>query len=299
MRNYDLDQIMKVTKYARRYIIKMVKSFFKYGLYREDIVKKSPYLYRGIDKDFELEDEYIEKGFMYTSLDLEVAEGFAGKSGGHVISFNTKKLPKDVPFALIDEKIDEYLAEKEVLFLPGKIRLKKSSAGIKAVYEMNPIFNEINKTDFSVVSGGGVIEDASLDINLKGKYIVWWRAIQGRPVQVISTMEMPKKSGKVEKFFREAVLPHDDKFEVKTNFIPEYMDLKKRMLTNYKDVSKKDQDLYKSYMVHMGVYDAKKKKVLTINYGVFAAMFNEELFDSTRTMEVHEAILKHCSWFSK
>ena len=299
MRNFGIDEIMKETKYTRRYIIKIVKYFFKYGLYKEDIMRKASQLYRGMDKDFELEAEYNEDGFMSTSLSRLVAEGFAGKMGGNVIVFNTKKLPKGVPFAMIDESIDEYLAEKEILFLPGKITLKKSSTGIKALYEMNPVFNEINK---NIGGGGGEGEGGMLPvtvegIDLKGKHIVWWRAILRRPVEVVGTMEMPKKAEEVDKFFREAVLPHDDKFEVKTNFIPEYMDLKKNIMKDYKNVSIQDRELYKSYMVHMGVYDSKKKQVLTIHYGVFGEMFNEELFDPNRTSEVQETIMKHCAWF--
>jgi predicted transglutaminase-like protease len=76
------------------------------------------------------------------------------------------------------------------------------------------------------------------------------------------------------------------------------MDLKKQIMTDYKSVSKHDRELYKSYMVHMGVYDAKKKKVMTIHYGVFGEMFYEELFDEQRTNEVYEAILKDCEWLS-
>jgi hypothetical protein len=116
MRNNPIEEVLKSTKYARRYIIKMVRYFFKYGLYKEDIIKRSPYLYRGTDKDFKLSTEYVEKGFMSTSISLLVAQNFAGKNGGNIIVFNTKKLPKSTPFVSI--------AEKEILFLPGKISLK-------------------------------------------------------------------------------------------------------------------------------------------------------------------------------
>jgi hypothetical protein len=34
MRNNPIEEILKSTKYARRYIIKMVRYFFKYGLYQ-------------------------------------------------------------------------------------------------------------------------------------------------------------------------------------------------------------------------------------------------------------------------
>jgi transposase-like protein len=77
---------------------------------------------------------------------------------------------------------------------------------------MNPIFKDLYENQ--QIGGGVNVKEPQL-INLRGKYIVWWRAIKGRPVEVVSTMQMPKDSKDVERFFKEAVLPHDDKFDVK------------------------------------------------------------------------------------
>jgi hypothetical protein len=282
MRKYPLDLILNDTKYTRHYIIKMIHYFFKYGIHKDKL--KDDYLYRGVDKDFLLDTNYEEKGFMSTSLNRHVASG-------NIMMFNVQKLPKNVPFVLIDDNIDQYLAEQEVLFLPGSIKLKKTSVGIKAIYKMNPIFYELN----SLVGGGRDdcfrTIDESAKINLRGKYIVWYRAIVGRPVEIVGLMEMPKKTDEACKFFNKVVLPHDDKYEMKTEFIPQYKDLKEK-----KNKTKEEFELFKSYSVHMAIYDAKQKKVLTIHYGVFDEMFLEELFDAKRQHEVEDSIIRRCSW---
>ena len=310
LRNNDIEEVLNKTKYTKRYICKMVKYFFKYGLYKEAIINKATHLYRGIDKDFDPPPLYTEQGFMATSISKLVSQNFAGKDG-QIISFETKKLPKDTPFVLIDESIDRYLAEQEVLFLPGTIKLKQSSNSstyistyTKAYYKMNPIFKDINNRE--IHSGGGMSQPITPPdlINLKGKHIVWWRAIKGRPVEIVGRMAMPRKSEDVERFFNDHVLPHDDKFDMKTNFIPEYADIKKKKMENWRAVTKEEHELYQSYMVHMAIYHPRKKQVLTIHYGIYAEIFNEELFiqegtqerTQERTQEVKDAILKYCAW---
>lgn len=291
MRKYSLEDILNETKYTKRFLKKMVKYFFDHGIYKDDIIKKTHTLYRGVDKDFKISPDtsvFIEKGFMSTTLNVSVAENLSGK-GGNVISFKTSRLPRNTPFIVIDDKIDEFLQEQEILFLPGTITFKNTSSSIKATYIMNPIFYELLK-ETSAVAGGGPEKLPYID--LRCKYIIWWRAINGRAPEVVGSMRMPKKKEEVEEFYRDVVLPHDDKFEVKTDFIPEYMDLKERIMTNYKGVSKEDKELYKSYSVHMAVYSTKKKQIITIHYGVFAEMFNEEMFDVKRTKEVEDVIMK-------
>jgi hypothetical protein len=268
----------------------MTKYFFKYGLYKDDVVQKASYLYRGIDKDFSPDLQYIEKGFMSTSMFQSVAQSFAGKDSGNILVFDTKKLPRNTPFGLIDETIDPDVTEKEILFLPGTIMLKPTKKSIKAYYQMNPLFYTIKD---EVQTGGGPGLTNKELINLKGKFIIWWRAIQNRPVEIVGFMRIPKKQDEVERFFNEVVLPHDDKYDVKTNFIPEYKDLQNRKRT------KEETELYKSYMVHMAIYNPRKKEVMTLSYGVFTEMFNEELFATPeRTAEVWDKVLEYGNWLS-
>ena len=212
-------------------------------------------------------------------MPISIIVTFTGHDNGQIIAFKTNKLPKDTPFVIIDETIHEDLLQQEVLFLPGNITLRKSSSFIKAYYKMNPAYKSLSKSnknkDTKEQSGsagtldiGFPIKDSDF-INLKGKYVVWWRAIKNHPVEVVGTMQLPKKVEDVVRFFNKVVLPHDDLFEAKTNFIPEYQDLKKKHFKNWRAMTKEENELYQSYMVHMAIYNHRQSKVLS------AEMFNE------------------------
>ena len=94
-------------------------------------------------------------------------------------------------------------------------------------------------------------------------------------------------------YFDDVVLSHDDKFSVKTQFIPEYQDLLKKGTNR----NEHEEKLFKSYFVHMAIYDHKKKDIITLYFG----MFNEiayELFDQTRNIEIKNEIIRQCSWLN-
>lgn len=251
LRTNAIDWILANLKYTRHYFKKMVLYFYSEGNYKHELQSKGLYLYRGLDKDFKIYDDWRENGFMSTSLCKDVASSFAGK-GGNILTFTIAKLPSDVPFVIIDEQLDDCLAEKEILFLPGVITTKKTSTGYKARYKMSSKMKDIVR---NLLSGGGSEDDLPVspipDIRLNGKYIVWYRAINGRKVEVVGRMEMPKRTDEACKFFNEVVLPHDDKFDMKTNFIPHYQDLKKKGMKR----TPEEQSMFQSYFVQMAVYD--------------------------------------------
>jgi hypothetical protein len=277
LRFYPIETIMAETRYIKFYIIKLVKSFYKYGIYKDDIEKNVPYLYRGLTYDFKIIDSYNEPGFISTSMSKHVAESFAKKNGS-ILTFKTSHLPSDVPFILIDEKISGRLHEQEILMLPGHINVKKKNDNIKATYEMNKLFLDIVSKSDKVSGGGDREEEYSKNIKLAGKYVVWWRAIKGRDPEIINWMKLPKKKTEVLDFYNEYVIPYDDTFIVKNNFIPEFMDMKKTIFDKAdkkQEITKDELELYSSYMVHMAIYDLKKKHVDTLHYGMFPSMFQE------------------------
>jgi hypothetical protein len=238
-------------------------------------------------------------------MSKDVATRFAGKNGT-ILKFKTSKLPEDVPFVLIDEHLSEYLAEKEVLMLPGMVHIEKKGDNTKATYKMNQLFYDLNNRPSTSIDGGGDIDklydlslddEASTSIKLAGKYIVWWRAIIGRQPEVINWMRLPKKKKEVFSFFKEYVVPYDESFEVKTNFIPEYADLKKAIFEKDEKrlkITQAEYELYSSYMVHMAVYDAKKRKVETLHYGMFSEMFSE--LHNVNKHDIESAIIKALSF---
>lgn len=111
-------------------------------------------------------------------------------------------------------------------------------------------------------------------IELRKKVIVWWRAIDGRKVEVLSWHPLPKTQNGVTEDFKNIVFPRDDSLQNVCNFIPEYIDfVEKRM----------------SYTVFMAIYDMKKVKVDTIHWGVPYDLL-PEMFDIKRKKEVEKTI---------
>ena len=60
LRNNEINELMK-SETTSIFIIGFIKYFYEYGIYKETIVKKIKYLYRGLSSDFKY---VIEKGKM-------------------------------------------------------------------------------------------------------------------------------------------------------------------------------------------------------------------------------------------
>ncbi len=184
-------------KYSLIFIRKLIKYFYKYGINKKDM--KYKYLYRGVSSDFEMVEQYQEYGFMSTTCDHAVSQRFA-ESNGNIIKFEVKHLSHHVPYVIIDETIADYLFESEYLFLPGTININKQNM---ATYVPNL---EIIKYYQNTKQGGSNDEEEPElnipEIALSNKYIIWYRAITNRPVEIINRMKIPSKYKDVVLFFR-------------------------------------------------------------------------------------------------
>jgi hypothetical protein len=76
------------------------------------------------------------------------------------------------------------------------------------------------------LSGQALFKDwfADLQIDLRNKLVVWYRAIYNRPAEVVEVTRLPKTSQGVDRFWRN-VRRSDDEYENMNQFIPEYQDL--------------------------------------------------------------------------
>jgi len=300
VRAHTLQYVMKNAKYTRHFIKRMVAYFYENGVYKKDLQKMSSTLYRGLEKEFILDSRYVDNGFMSTSFDLKIAKEFAGNDG-NILEFKTNDLPGDVPFIILDDRIADHLHEKEVLFLPGEVTTQKKSKGLlKSTYTMHPFVLEVKKS-MELRGGSGneselyeeIIKEPDTNIDLRGKYVVWYRAIVGRHVEVFNKILLPSTHAEVEKYFQKNIMSIDDAFFAKTLFIPEYKDLRDK-----EDLrTEAEERLYASYTVHMAIYDPKTKKVLSQHYGLFSQMFSE-LFDTKREKDIEDEIIKKCEWLS-
>jgi hypothetical protein len=267
MRNKTFEEQVSTCPYAIKYIKHFLKYFDTHGVTAEQLLLKTNVLYRGITADYLISQEMQENGFMSTSYKKHVAKSFANK--GKILSFDIKKLPKDTKFAVIDQEIEDYLMEYEVLFLPGTIRILNVSEFVECSYVMN---SEL-VSKYSGLSGGGELEDIP-EIDPSEKLVVWYRAIPKKPVQIIAQIFVPKKNALV--FFKQNVLPMDDQIQRYIELIPDYNK------TN-------------SYNIYMAIYDYKKKHIDTLHYGLFDSFFTN-MFDQTRIKEVESTITEKYSW---
>lgn len=268
-------------KYTIRFLDDFLWYFKSHGVHQDSLIndEKCKTLYRGFDS-YPFTSDVRDYGFISTSRSKAVADSFARKEGV-VINFSTRKLPKTVPFVLIGNRIRDYLLEQEVLFLPGTIQLN----GLKATYSVDPEVYQymllLNQ------SGGALLQSLKIPtIDLKGKYVVWWRAIVDRPVEIMRIVKLPKTSDiEVIRFWRKCIDARDMEFEQMNKFIPVYQDL-----FNKKHKTNQDRKVMNSYNAHMAIYDAKQKKVEHYHYGVFDELAAETDYDPLREKELDELL---------
>jgi hypothetical protein len=115
-------------------------------------------------------------------------------------------------------------------------------------------------------------------IELRERIVVWWRAIVGRKVEVLSWHPLPKTKKNIEREFKESVFPRDESLQNIREFIPEYID-------------STDSKIRLSYGVFMAIYNMNLAKVETISWGVPAELL-PEIFDVKRSQEVEMSIIK-------
>lgn len=162
-------------------------------------------IYRGVDDKFKPERIHIEKGFIATSLDKNVATKFAtdGKTRGILQVFAVSSLPKDVPFILIDESIDSVFNEQEIVLLPGTVTVvplanknfKSNSAHhiVQVEYKPDIEFVQIilNKPAPRVRQhlGGELMFELGHTLeDLCCRDIVYYRAIIGRDPEILAVL---------------------------------------------------------------------------------------------------------------
>jgi hypothetical protein len=287
MRNKSFEEQEKDYPYIMFFIHNFIDYIFKNGISINELNKKHKYLYRGITNEYTLQNEFIENGFMSTSLDKDISKDFA-KENGKLIVIQISTLSKDTKCLLIDESIEDYLHEKEILLLPGFLKrttiYKNNILGYS--YKMNnELINKYQNAKIKVAVGGSPINNKIPHIELKDKLIIWYRAIKNRKVEIIGDIFMPKEEDKIHYFFKKYVLSKDEEYQHISKLIPEYQDIKN------------NNKLKDSYMVFMAVYDYRKKFINTLNYGLYDEIYTM-LFDQSRVQEVKDLIISQYSFLS-
>lgn len=224
---------------------------------------------------------------MSTSKRKDIAQTFASATGT-VVSFSTWKLPDHVPFVLINDKIQDYMQEDEVLLLPGTIELN----GTKGKYNVDKAVYTYMSTLNHTHSGGDPTLDLTIpDIDLRGKYVVFWRAIKHRPVEILSIICLPHKSHKeVLKFWKSCIDVRDREYEDMCRYIPRYKDLfDKSAMTR----TQEEREELNSYTVYMAIYDKKQDRIEHYHYGIYDEIAKEIGYDSKHEKDLSQMIKTH------
>jgi hypothetical protein len=143
------------------------------------------------------------------------------------------------------------------------------------------------------------------DIDLRRKYAVHYRAIQGRPVEVMSATRFPKTNKSMNAFFKSDIFPKESFYERVLIYIPEYQDIVAEnksptiMTTHTAQQRAALRAKMSSYWPHMAVYDPKTREVEHITYGDYDCLLDDLGFDRSRTQEIKDAIKQAMSLYSR
>jgi hypothetical protein len=296
MRSFPIDvQFIKFPNlffFAKNFI----NYFYTHGLSKKDLRTKGfRYLYRGIDSTFSPSIEYEDTGFIATSWQEDIANKFAISSVGKgtVMRFRVSQLPDKVPFIIIDETIDEFYHESEVLMLPGCITLdlvsmQATNQVLRAGYQLSDKIALYNRD--SMIGGGHLTYS---DVELAGKRIVYYRAIEKRDPEIMAIQHIPVKQTHIDVFLKTDFIKIQDFFEKATNIIPEYQRLRKHLKTA-KYNSKTDRLISRmmSYDVQQALYNPQTKEVETMYLFVPKEM-TKEFADVSREAECKKFIIEN------
>jgi hypothetical protein len=325
MRYVSPDEIICDYPYAFYFIHNLIEYFYKHGIYKKDLLTNNvKRLYRGIDSRFTMTDKHIEPSFLSTTWKLKVAEQFA-QTGGTICIYPVEHLPDDIPFVVIDKNLGEYFREEEILFLPGTFHSVSRDDLISKFKNFTLIPRYINLTKYvpnrtliekyreaKPIQIGGrqtskltskyidfysylsqlfepFIDTLSVSPS-NGKYIIFYRAVIGRPVEIIHFYNIDK----TESFFTEQVKFYDDIYDNITSLMPEVQDIRKILRDNNSTISLEDKLKYRdklaSYNISLALYNPVTREVEDFNYGTFKFMNNELYIKNSRNTEIGDVI---------
>ena len=146
-----------------------------------------------------------------------------------------------------------------------------------------------------VMYGGTPDEDR---VGLGGKTLVFWRAIQGRPVEVFGRLILPKAEQTAVNYLTKNLDRYQREYDTITRYIPEVTDLKIETNDETKSRAIRDAAFRRllSYDFYCALVNHKTKTVNTIHYGVYSNVFYE-LFDGSREPDVRQALLERMNLY--
>ena len=153
----------------------------------------------------------------------------------------------------------------------------------------------------TLLTANGEADRLEERVKLKGKTIVFWRAIDGRPVEVFGRLPLPKGERAALNYLAENLDKYQREYDSITRYIPEVQDLQKIVddrgssdnLSMTEEQIRAANRLF-SFDFYCALVDVKSKTVDTIHYGVYSSIFYE-FFKREREPEVRK---RFTEWMS-
>jgi len=305
LRNEPIDALR-----ALRNTMFFVQGFTQYardhGLTKEDLhVHGRVSLYRGID--FSAPSGIRDLSFMATSYERYVAEQFARRNGT-IFVLNVAEIGQTARCVLIDKTVSEDFTESEITFMPGTLQCRACSrqvdhlgnAVVPCQYREDTSWIAQLMEPLPPPATGG--EKSRPRIDYRGKHIVWFRAIAGRPIDIFLVDKLPATYEGVRKYAYNMVRIRDASYDASMHFIPDVMDLEATLRRD--DLTATERAAARrrldEHCVHRAVYDAQAGRIESLHAFAPRGLF-AEIFDIVREPAVVaelERVLPGSAWLT-
>lgn len=276
MRSYSPEVIHSKMPKTFFFIKRFITYFSTYGLSPDDLAARGiQVIYRGVTQSVPI--EWSDNGFSSTSFTLNVAKRFSTNASqqGTVLKFHVHELPKETKVVVIDNTIDRFFNEDEVLLMPGKFNTSLEWARFVPSNEYIAKFTGMRTPAFTPdVWGGGL--NALTAIDLRGKSLIYWRALHKGPIETFSRLVLPGRA--VDDFLKKHLEETEAHYEAITENIPGIRQLREESYAGgirETKALKRARATLRGYTIHAAVVDVKKKDVMTIHFGVDRDLFEE------------------------
>lgn len=299
LRDYTLDDVLQNATWTKKYLKDLMKYFKKYGKTKEHLVKHGiTELYRGYSAGTLLVHgaSFQDDGFIATSTKKHIAETFA-RDDGILAVVHVKDLPPNAIYVKIDESISQDMLEEEILLIPGTLSFKRIDDVFRMFYSPDvrylSMIENMSGGDKNMSNTTKVQIPKSSLFPVNNKLFVWWRSIVERPVESLGWIITPKDPKEAIKYFKTHIIRHDDSFQYKNKYIPDYSDLCQKRWSERTD---EENHRFHSYIVHMAMIDLASKDIIDLRYGIPPNMIGELMPSDKNDEIIGQYLLKTHEW---
>jgi len=124
-----------------------------------------------------------------------------------------------------------------------------------------------------------------------GKDIVFYRAIEGLPAEIVGQIRAPDNIEHLRDFYKYSFQKMEDFYEKASDLIPDVQEMTRilKVATGADDETMRVFRRFNSYNVHSAIYDYKKNKIVTMHALIPDCLY-DETFCTDREPDARRAI---------